>query len=148
MNESINNKLRLPLIDNAIFGIASGLLFLIAPGVVGGWLDVDIDGWLRVIGALILGHGLMILALLPKVDTAKLAKLNLSMIAPYPLLMILVVVTGMVSRPLGQGLALVDGLIIAGIAAWHFKGLTSEPSAHLHPHAPRPPRHTYSPCTG
>jgi len=127
----ISHELRLPLIANAIVGIASGLLFLIAPGVVGGWLGVDIDGWLRVFGALILGHALMILALLPRVDTAKLAKLNLSLIAPYPILMIVVVVTGMVSRPLGQGLALVDGLIIAAISVWHFKGLKGERSATL-----------------
>ena len=77
----------------------------------------------------------MILALLPKVDTAKLAKLNFSMIAPYPIVMIVVVPTGLVSRPLGQGLALVDGLSIAGIAAWHFKGLKSERSATLPQHA-------------
>ena len=126
-----SDELRLPLIANAVFGIASGLLLLIAPGVVGGWLGVDIAAWLRVIGALILGHGLMIFAVLPKINTAKLAKLNLSMIAPYPILMIVVVVTGMVSRPLGQGLALGDGLIVAGIAAWHFKGLKSERSATL-----------------
>ncbi len=107
----MSHELRLPLMANAIFGTASGLLLLIG------------------IGALILRHALIILALLPKVDTAKLAKLNLSMIAPYPILMIVVVVTGMVSRPLGQGLALLDGLIVAGIAAWHYKGLGSESSA-------------------
>ena len=129
----ISHELRLPLIANAIFGIAVGLLLLLAP--VGGWLGVDIDGWLRVFGALILGHALMLLALLPKVDTAKLAKLNLSMIAPYPILMIVVVVTGLVSRPLGQGLVLVDGLIVAGIAAWHFQGLKGERSATLPQHA-------------
>ena len=131
----ISSELRLPLMVNAGFSLASGLLFLLAPGVVGGWLGVDIDGWLRVFGALLIGHGLMLGAAIPKINTAKLAKLNLAMIAPYPILMIVVVVTGMVSRPLGQGLALVDGLIIAGIAAWHFKGLKSERSATLPQHA-------------
>jgi len=125
----MDTKLRLPLIINAVISFGSGVLLLAAPGIVGGWLAVDIDGWLRVIGAVLIAHGLMLGAGLSKMDMTTLAKLNLAMIAPYPVLMVVIVVTGLVSRPLGQGLVLLDGAIIAGIAAWHLRWLRGARSA-------------------
>ena len=57
------------------------------------------------------------------------ARLNLAVIAPYPVLMILVVVTGLVDSSLGQGLVLTDGAAVAAVAVLHLIGLRTEQSA-------------------
>lgn len=124
MNQSPQtDSLRVALVANAVFSFASGLLLLVAPGTVGGWLGVTIDGWLRLAGLVLLGHGALIVALLPRMQLQKIARLNLLAIAPYPILMIVLVATGMISRTLGQVLALVDGAAIAAIAAVLARGL-------------------------
>ena len=51
--------------------------------------------------------------------------LNLAVIAPYPALMILLVVTGLVDRTLGQGLVLADGAVVGLIALLHVTELRS-----------------------
>lgn len=114
---------RTPLLVNAAFSLASGALIGLVPGTVGGWLGVDIDGWLRLVGLALFGHGVMLLGAVRQPDVAKWAKLNLMAIAPYPLLMIVLVATGLIDRPLGQVLALVDGAAIAVIAGWLGKSL-------------------------
>ena len=54
---------------------------------------------------------------------AVLGRLNLAAIAPYPLLMVILVVTGLVDRPLGQLLVLVDGAVVGALAAVHARAL-------------------------
>lgn len=121
----MDKALRTPLIANAVFSFLSGLLISLAPGTVGSWLGVDIDGWLRLFGIALIGHAVLIAVGLRRLETPLLAKVNLAMIAPYPLLMVGLVVTGLISRNLGQVLALLDGAIIALIAAGHGMGLRS-----------------------
>lgn len=108
--------LRPTLLFNAGFSILSGLLFVLAPASVGGWLGIDSDGWLRLAGLVLLGHGLLIATLLARVELRRVALLNLAAIAPYPLLMVGLVATSVIDRSLGQALALVDGAIIAAVA--------------------------------
>lgn len=112
----MNLPVRSVLLFNAGFSLASGLLLLLAPGTVGGWLGIDSPGWLRLAGLVLLGHGALLLGLLPRLGLRTVAVLNLMAVAPYPLLMIVLVATGVIDRTLGQALALIDGAIIAGVA--------------------------------
>lgn len=112
---------RLGLAANAVFSLASGLLLTIAPDTVGGWLGVNIDGWLRLLGIALLAHaGLLALALRqPQIE--RWTRLNLAAIAPYPFLMIAVVGAGLVDK--GQALVLADGAIVGAIALTQWFGL-------------------------
>ena len=127
--------LRPTLLFNAGFSVLSGLLFLVAPGTVGGWLGIESSGWIRLAGLVLVGHAALIAALLPRMQIERVALLNLAAIAPYPLLMVALVVTGVVDRDLGQVLALADGAIIAAVAAVLAIGLQKQPVARQHQHA-------------
>ncbi len=118
-----SEQTRNALAANAAFSLGTGLLLAIAPATVGGWLGVEVDGWLRLLGIALLGHAAMLAWAASQAETRKWAQLNLLAIAPYPVLMIGLVVTGLVSRPLGQGLVLADGVIVGAIAAMHWLGL-------------------------
>ncbi len=108
--------LRPTLVFNASFSLLSGLLFLVAPGTVGGWLGIESSGWIRLAGLVLVGHAALIAALLPRMQIERVALLNLVAIAPYPLLMVALVGTGVIDRNLGQVLALADGAIIGAVA--------------------------------
>lgn len=113
---------RLGLRLNALLSFATGSLFTIAPATVGGWLGVSIDGWLRLFGVALLGHA-AVLAWAGSRDTiVGWLTLNLATIAPYPLLMIGLVVSGLVERPLGQALVLIDGALVATVAVVQARG--------------------------
>ena len=135
----MNLPMRPILLFNAGFSVLSGLLLTAAPGTVGGWLGIQSDGWLRLAGLVLLSHGLLIAALLPRLELRQLAVLNLAAIAPYPLLMVGLVATDVISRDLGQTLALVDGAIIAAVAAalalgiWRTGLQKAAPSGHPQP---------------
>jgi hypothetical protein len=118
------------LIANAIFSFATGALLTIASPTVGRWLGVDINGWLRMLGIALLGHAAILVIAARRNDPRPLAKLNLMAIAPYPVLMILLAATGLIERPLGQGLLLVDGAIVAVLAVLQATALRS---AEQHP---------------
>ena len=104
------------LLLNAAFSVASGVLLAAAPGTVGGWLGVSVDGWLRLFGVALIAHAALLLWVNNLADPIPLTRVNLAMIAPYPLLMIGLVVSGLVERPLGQALVLADGAAIAVFA--------------------------------
>ena len=121
----MTSPVRNPLLANAALSILSGALIALAPSMVGDWLGVEIDGWLRLFGIALLGHAVLLVWASGRTDPVPLAQLNLLAIAPYPIAMIVLVATGLVDRPLGQALVLIDGLAVAAIAAWHGKGLRS-----------------------
>ncbi len=126
------SQLRPSLLANAAFSAASGALMLIAPSTVSGWLGLDIAGWLRLFGLVLVGHALLIVFLLPRLGVRRSAQLNLLAIAPYPFLMIAVVAAGLVERSLGQGLVLADGAIIGAVAVVQALGLRDH-AADRHP---------------
>ena len=92
----MTSQLRSALIANALVSLASGGLMLITPGTVSSWLGLDIAGWLRLFGLVLIGHGALIAVLLPRFGVRQTALLNLVAIAPYPLLMVGVVVGSLV----------------------------------------------------
>ncbi len=110
---------RLGLALNAAFSLATGLLLAISPSTVGGWLGLDIDLWFRLLGIGLVGHAGVLAWAINRPNVANLAKLNLLMIAPYPLLMI--VVASVIDK--GQALPLLDGVIVAAIALTQWAGI-------------------------
>ena len=124
-----------PFTANAVFSLGTGLLLALVPGTVGGWLGVEVDGWLRLLGIALLGHAAILVW--AKADGARHDRTrqwtlaNLAAIAPYPALMVLLVATGLVDRPLGQALVLIDGAIVGAIALLHLPRLRRVPSVAL-----------------
>lgn len=113
---------RLGLRLNALLSFATGSLFTIAPATVGGWLGVSIDGWLRLFGVALLGHAAVLAWAASRDSIVGWLTLNLATIAPYPLLMIGLVISGLVERPLGQALVLIDGALVATVAVIQGRG--------------------------
>ncbi len=129
MVEYMDTQLRSALLANAGVSLASGLLMLAVPDTVSGWLGLDIAGWLRAFGLLLVGHVALITALLPRLGVRQTAKLNFLAIAPYPFLLLGVLATGLIERSLGQVLALADALVIGAIAVMHAMGLRNPATA-------------------
>ncbi len=115
---------------NAIFSLLSGIVLAAAPSTVGGWLGVDIDGWLRLFGLALLLHAVVLSVAARTEPVDRWAMINLVMISPYPLLMIVAAI-GFVDEPLGRVLVLADGLVIATIPAGHWAGLGRSPEPEL-----------------
>lgn len=111
---------------NAALSVATGLALGLAPSTVGGWLDVSIPGWLRLLGITLIAHGAMLVWASAQPALAFWAKLNIAAIAPYPLIMIALVVTGLVGSTLGRGLVLLDGAIVGLFAIAQWRGLRAE----------------------
>jgi hypothetical protein len=130
----MTSPLRPALLANAGLSIATGLLMVAAPGTVSDWLGLNIAGWIRVFGIVLLGHAALIPILLSRMELRRVALLNLAAIAPYPLIMIGLVASGLIERSLGQGLALIDGALVGAIALAHAAGLRS-PKLISHPQA-------------
>jgi len=128
-------SLRPALHFNALLSLASGAALLLAPATIGGWLGIDGTGWLRLVGVVLVGHAALIMLLLPRLGLRRTATLNLLAIAPYPALMVLAVATGIIDRPVGVFLALLDGLVIAAVAAMLWVGLRSATPARQPAHA-------------
>jgi len=119
------DPLRSALLANAGFSTLSGLLLAVAPETVGGWLGVVIDGWLRALGLALLGHAVVLVLASRQDDIHRWGWLNFVAIAPYPLAMIALAVTGAVPRDLGKALVLIDGTIVGLLAAAQWLGLRS-----------------------
>ncbi len=105
---------------NAVFSIGTGLLLTIAPGTVGGWLGVDIDIWLRLLGIGLIGHAAVLSWATQQSSIMTWTKINLLMIAPYPLMMLGVAIF-LIDK--GQGIVLADGVIVGLAALIQFAGL-------------------------
>ena len=122
--------LELSLRLNAAFSFATGFLLALAPASVGSWLDVSINGWLRLVGIALIAHGAVLLWTTRQDSIASWARLNIAAIGPYPLLMVALIVTGLVSGVLGRSLLLVDGAIVGLLAIAQWSGLRqSTPNA-------------------
>ena len=113
------------LLFNATFSLISGLLLLISPGTVGTWLGVSIDGWFRLLGVVLVAHAALIAGLISSLGVDRAVRINLLLIAPYPLVMVGVVAFGKVATNLGRLLVLADGAIIAAVVGSHVIALRS-----------------------
>ncbi len=107
--------LRSALSSNAGFSAASGLVLTFLPGAIGEAIGVDATWLLRAFGVALLGHAVLLWAVLPGRAIEAWAKLNLATIAPYPLAMVLVAAL-VADGGVGRALVLADGLAIGMIA--------------------------------
>lgn len=114
---------------NAWFSLGSGLFLLVSPNMVGTWLGVSIDGWLRVLGAILISHAAIIAGMQSALGVDRAIRINLLLIAPYPLVMLGLVVSRSITTDLGQSLVLADGAIVAAIGVLHVVGLRSGQTA-------------------
>lgn len=121
--------LRFALLANAALSVVLGCVMTVAPSLVSGWLGVEIDGWLRLLGIGLVSHGLALMW----VDHIGLPHrwilMNLMIIAPYPLVMLSVVAGGVVETTQGRVLVLADGAAVGLLAVAQWSGLRSAPRA-------------------
>lgn len=122
----LNMTLAAALRTNAAFSFATGLLLALAPETAGDWLGVSIDGWLRTLGLALLGHGALLVWASQQATIVNWAKLNVAMIAPYPVLMVGLVVSGLVDTGIGRGLVLLDGTIVGFLCVAQWIGLQAK----------------------
>lgn len=108
---------------NAAFSFATGLMLTAAPGVIGDWLGVSINGWLRALGVILLGHASVLMWASRQTSIVSWTKVNVAAIAPYPVLMLGVIVWGAVDTPLGRALVLFDALVVGALAVMQWTGL-------------------------
>ena len=101
--------LRSSLLANAAFSLGTGVMLAAASTSVSSWLGVSIDGWLRLLGIALVSHCAVLLWATSRESFNRLAALNLLAIAPYPLLMLILVAARMVETRLGIALVLLDG---------------------------------------
>lgn len=118
--------LSLSLRLNAAFSFATGFILAVVPATVGSWLDLSIDGWLRVLGFSLIGHAGILLWASRHDAIAKWAKLNLALVSPYPLLMVAIVASGVVKPTMGQALLLADGVVVGLLAAAQWSGIRAK----------------------
>lgn len=118
MNES-SSLLKVALAGNGAFSLMTGVLLAAVPATVGDWLGVSIDGWLRALGLALLVHGVVLLWVARRPDPFALGRLNLAMIAPYPVMMIVLAATSLVEPSLGKALVLGDGFVVGVLAVMH-----------------------------
>lgn len=114
---------QLPLGLNAAFSLANGIVLTLVPSTVSEWLGVSVDGWLRLFGIGLLLHGLALAAVARSADPPKWARLNLVAIAPYPLLMLGLLVTQIIDTGTGRALVAADGAIMAAITLLHWRAV-------------------------
>ena len=123
------NTARTGLRLNAALSFATGTLLTVAPATVGGWLDVSIDGWLRALGVALLGHAAILAWVTTQTRLEGWLKLNLAVIAPYPLMMIGLAAT-VVDPPAGRALVLLDGALVGALAVMQARGLIGGAEQH------------------
>jgi len=114
---------------NALFSTLTGLLLAVAPSIVGEWLGVEIDGWLRLLGVGLVGHAVALGVAAGQSDVLRWGRINLALIAPYPAMLIVVLLAGLVSTGAGRTLLILDAAIVGAIAVAHQLGLRTARSA-------------------
>lgn len=124
--------LKLALQLNAALSYIIGFALALSPRMIGGWLDVSIDGWLRLLGLVLISHGALLTWATRQPSITSWAKLNVAAIAPYPVIMVAVVAAGLVDVAFGQFLLLIDGVLVGMLAVAQWSGLRAHDS-HAHP---------------
>jgi len=117
--------------SNAALSFATGLLLTAVPATVGDWLGISIDGWLGLLGLALLGHGVLLVWASAHASVLSWAKVNLAVIAPYPVMMIGLVASGLLDTSIGRALVLLDGTLVGLVAIAHWLGVrTATTRAH------------------
>lgn len=125
-----DGKLQRAILANAAFSAFTGSLAAGPTDWFGGLIGTPHLGLLKLFGAALLLHAvcLIIIARLPQIRVW--AKINFALIAPYPLLMLLAIGSGLVSTPIGKVIAAADGLIVGAIAFLILRALKKTATTH------------------
>lgn len=120
--------LRSALKINAATSVITGLLLAAAPSAVAAWLGVSIDGWIRIVGVVLLGHGAGLTWVGQQPSIEVWAKLNIAAIGPYPLILLGILLVGAVDTGLGRVLLLLDATVVGLFAGAQLLGLRAATS--------------------
>lgn len=108
---------------NALLSLVLGLVLVLAPSAIGDRLDVDLDGWLRLLGLGLLVHAIMLVVVQRGGQPSAWVWMNLVVITPYPVLMLVLAFTSLVEPNGGKALVIVDGVLVAALAVGQWVGL-------------------------
>ena len=124
-----DSLMRVGVTVNAVLSLAVGSAFLIGASAIGEALGIEIDGWIRLFGVALIGHALILAWVRQAQDPVPWTRLNLAMVAPYPLLMI-ALAAAVIEPTGGKVLVLVDGTLVGTAALVQYLGLrrTGRPS--------------------
>ena len=117
-----DSLMRVGVTVNAVLSLAVGSAFLIGASAIGEALGIEIDGWIRLFGVALIGHALILAWVRQAQDPVPWTRLNLAMVAPYPLLMI-AVAAAVIEPSGGKVLVLVDGILVGTAALVQYLGL-------------------------
>lgn len=115
------------LFANAVFSAFTGSLMVGPNFWFGNLLGTPHFDILRIFGLLLLCHAAILVFIVRRGAAPNWVKLNLVLIAPYPALIFIAVLTGFVKGPEGITVAVLDGLIVGAIAIWQFRALKDRP---------------------
>lgn len=119
------SALRSALCANAIFSILTGIPLVFATHLSTATLGFKSAILLKLFGLSLLAHA-VILFWAQKQDTIiKWTRVNLPIVALYPVLILILILTGQISGQLGTALAGADGLIVGLIAFWQYRAMKS-----------------------
>lgn len=113
-----------PLIANAVFSLLTAAPLLFAPHQSAVTLGFKPAVLLFPAGLILLLHAIILLAIASRPSKLFWTKMNLFIIAPYPLFILALIAMGNISGTAGMVFAVSDALIVGAIALWQLKALS------------------------
>lgn len=113
-----------PLMANAVFSLLTAAPLLFAPHQSAVTLGFKPAVLLFPAGLILLLHAIILLAIASRPFKPFWTRLNLFIIAPYPVFILALITLENFSGTAGIILALCDALIVGAIALWQFKALS------------------------
>lgn len=117
------SSLRSALFANAAFSTLTGLPLLFFPKNASGMFGFDHPDILRLVGISLLFHAAMLAWVRNKPTIRGWTKINLGVIAPYPIIILTLISLGHITDTAGVVLAGIDGLVVGLIALWQYRAL-------------------------
>ena len=115
--------LRAALVCNAAFSLLTGVIVLFFSEEVASLLRFEYLLLLKVLGVGLLLHAGALAWVLSRPDIGDLARLNVWFIAPYPVLVAALLLSGKISGAAGIGIATFDAAAVGLLAIWQFRAL-------------------------
>lgn len=113
-----------PLMANAAFSLLTAAPLLFAPQQSSVILGFKPAALLFPAGLILLFHAVILLAIASRPSKPFWTRMNLFIIAPYPLFILALITLGNISGAAGVVFAVSDALIVGAIAIWQFKALS------------------------
>ncbi len=124
----MDNPLSTSLLLNAVLSAATGVALTLAPHTISRWLGHDIAGWLRLFGLALIAHFALLLWVRTRPNLRLWTRINLATVAPYPLLLLGILMANIVSETPGRLLLTADAAAVAAVATLQWRGLNRLPA--------------------